>query len=121
MIYVEIRPKFLYLVNDNGDCKFKSFAIVPARAKMESTITIDMELVSVNGTGTGEIVLMIQTVDKIPLSGTFLFESKKPGYYGQRFTVDTTPDPDCDPTEGNDSFSSSELDSEMEFFVIFSS
>lgn len=91
---------FDILVNDNGDCVFKSFAIIPARAKMESTITIDMELISKNGTGTGEMVLAIQTVDKIALNGTFLMEAKKPGSFGQRFTIDTTPDPDCDPTTG---------------------
>lgn len=79
---------------------FKSFAILPPRAKMESTITIDMELISKNGTGTGEMVLAIATVDKIAVNGTFLMEAKKPGSFGQRFTIDTTPDPDCDPTTG---------------------
>ena len=79
---------------------FKSYAILPPRAKMESTITIDMELISKNGTGTGEMVLAIETVDKIPLNASFLMEAKKPGSFGQRFTIDTTPDPDCDPTTG---------------------
>lgn len=57
-----------------------------------------MSLKTVNGTGTGEIVLFIHTVDKIPLSGTFLYEAKKPGTYGERFSISTVPDPDCDPT-----------------------
>ena len=53
---------------------------------------------TVNGTGTGEIMLSIQTVDKVPLSAAFLNEAKKPGSYSERFSIDTTADPDCDPT-----------------------
>ena len=57
-----------------------------------------MALKTVNGTGTGELVLIIHTVDKIPLSAQFLYEAKKPGTYTERFSIDTTPDPECDPS-----------------------
>ena len=59
-----------------------------------------MVYVSKNGTGTGEMIIMIQTVDKIPLSSGFFLEAQKPGTYGERLVIDTTPDPDCDPTQG---------------------
>jgi hypothetical protein len=58
-----------------------------------------MIYVSKNGTGTGEMVLTIETVDKIPLSASFLMEAKKNGSYAERISIDTTPDPDCNPTE----------------------
>lgn len=64
-----------------------------------------MVYVSKNGTGTGEMIVTIKTVDKVPLSAGFLLEAQKPGTYGERLTVDTTPDPDCDPTEGTRSLS----------------
>ena len=91
---------FFSSVNDNGDAKFTSLAILPQRAPVGSTILIDYIFVSKNGTGTGEIVLSIDTVDKLPLSASFLMEAKKPGGYGERVSVDASPDPDCDPTEG---------------------
>ncbi|CAF3984870.1 unnamed protein product [Rotaria sordida] len=86
-------------INDNGDAKFKSFAILPPRAQTGSTIDVNMVFVTKNGTGTGEMIIMIQTVDKIPLASGFLLEAKQPGTYGERITIDTTADPDCDPTE----------------------
>lgn len=67
---------------------------------MGSTIGVDMMYVSHNGTGTGEMIVMIQTVDKIPINGGILIEAKKPGTYAERLTIDTNPDPDCDPTQG---------------------
>jgi hypothetical protein len=57
-----------------------------------------MVYTTLNGTGTGELLLAIQTVDKIPLSVGFLNEAKKPGSYSERLSIDTTADPDCDPT-----------------------
>ncbi|CAF1205421.1 unnamed protein product [Adineta ricciae] len=63
-------------INDNGDAKFKSFAVLPPRAQTESKIAVDMVYVSKNGT------------------------AQKPGTYGERLVIDTTPDPECDPTQG---------------------
>jgi hypothetical protein len=87
-------------INDNGDAKFKSFIILPARAPMGTKFALDFVYVSNNGTGTGEIILTIKTVDKIPLSAAFLLEAQQPGTYGERVAVDASPDPDCDPSQG---------------------
>lgn len=67
---------------------------------MGTKFGLDYVYVTKNGTGTGEIVVSITTVDKIPLSTTFLNEALKPGSYGQRLVVDASIDPDCDPTQG---------------------
>lgn len=88
------------LVNDDGDAKILSFNMVPQRAPIGSTISIDYVFATKNGTGTGEIILDISTIDKIPLSTGFLLEAQKPGSYGQRVSLDASPDPDCDPTQG---------------------
>ncbi|CAF3491669.1 unnamed protein product [Rotaria socialis] len=84
-------------INDNGDAKFKSFAILPSHAQAYSTFIIDFAYESVNGTGTGQLVINIQTIDDIEISTTFLIESLKPGRYAERITIDTSPDPTCDP------------------------
>ncbi|CAF3728116.1 unnamed protein product [Rotaria sp. Silwood1] len=86
-------------INDNGDAKFKSFVILPPHAPVYSTFTIDFVYVSNNGTGTGELIITIKTVDGVPLSTSFLLEEQKPGTYAERFLLDASPDPDCDPAQ----------------------
>ena len=73
---------------------------MPPRAPIGTTFSMDLVYVSHNGTGTGEIILTVKTVDKIPISGSFLLEAQKSGTYGERVALDATPDPDCDPDEG---------------------
>jgi hypothetical protein len=70
---------------------------------MGTKFAIDFVYVSKNGTGTGEIIITIKTVDKVPLSSGFLLEAQKPGTYGERISLDTTPDPECDPSQGKNS------------------
>ena len=53
-----------------------------------------------NGTGTGEIDLLINTVDGIPVGDNELSEPLKPGSYNVTWTVHARPDPHCDPTQG---------------------
>ena len=52
-----------------------------------------------NGTGTGELEIDIDTPDKIPLGANFLLQAQKAGTYSERITVKAAPDPDCDPTQ----------------------
>ncbi len=95
---------FSITVNDQGDAKFKSFSLLPARAPMGTKFGLDFVYVSINGTGTGEISVDIKTVDKIPLSANILREAQKPGTYGNRLVIDASPDPDCDPTQSKNLF-----------------
>lgn len=87
-------------INDNGDAKFKYFSISPPSSLIGTTVTIDFTYQSMNGTGTGELYIEIDCVDKIKIESRLLNEAQKSGIYGDRFSLDTTPaDPDCDPTE----------------------
>jgi hypothetical protein len=52
-----------------------------------------------NGTGTGEIIIKINTIDSVPVDGSFLNLPQKPGNYAQKISINASPDPDCDPTE----------------------
>ena len=113
MLYRRI---FTSLVNDQGDAKFKSFAILPAQGRIGTKFSIDFVFVSKNRTSTGEIIITVHTLDKVRVSGGFLLEAQKPGTYGDRVVVDATPDPECDPDESRYDFV---LLIEVIFFVIF--
>ena len=86
-------------MNDNGDAKITKFSILPATGRQGTTFSIDLTYVSLNGTGTGELVIDIRTPDRIPLGSGFLAEAKKAGTYEERITVKAEPDPQCDPTQ----------------------
>jgi len=86
-------------VNDHGDAKISKFSILPATGRKGTTFDIDFTYVSVNGTGTGELVVDIHTPDHIPLGAGFLLEAQKPGTYTEKITVKAAPDPQCDPTQ----------------------
>jgi len=86
-------------VNDHGDAKISKFSILPATGRRGTTFAIDFTYVSLNGTGTGELVVDIHAPDRIPLGAGFLLEAKKSGTYNERITVKAEPDPQCDPTQ----------------------
>ncbi len=48
----------------------------------------------------GELYIGIETVDGIPLEDSFLIEAQKPGKYRELISIEATPDPQCDPTQG---------------------
>lgn len=89
-----------FSVNDNGDATFKEYTILPPRAPIGTKFAIDFAHESENGTGTGELYIEIDCVNKIKLYSRLLNEALKPGTYGARLALDATPDPDCDPSEG---------------------
>jgi len=86
-------------INDHGDCKITQFAIEPATGRQGTTFAINMQYVTGNGTGTGELAIGIHTPDRIPLGASFLLEAKKPGTYNEQITIKAEPDPQCDPTQ----------------------
>lgn len=53
-----------------------------------------------NGTGTGEIVMLIHTPDQIPLGKSTLEKPKDSGTYHVSWLGKAAPDEDCDPTQG---------------------
>jgi len=86
-------------INDHGDAKITTFSILPASGPQGTTFAIGFNYVSINGTGTGELVIDIHTPDRIPLGAGFLVQAKKAGTYNERITVKAEPDPSCDPTQ----------------------
>ena len=64
-----------------------------------STFRIELLFDTRNGTGTGEIDLLINTADGIPLEQGKLSEPLVPGAYNVTWSVEAKPDPNCDPTK----------------------
>lgn len=83
-------------VKDDGDAKFVSFMVAPPHGESATTFVLDMTYQTTNGTGTSQLLVVIQTIDAIKIAPFFLVEEKKPGLYSERISVDTTPDPDCE-------------------------
>lgn len=99
-VFTQQKENRHFLVNDNGDAKITKFAVLPATGRQGTTFQIDFSFVSLNGTGTGELVVDIHTPDHIPLGAGFLLEAQKAGTYNERISVKAEPDPQCDPTQG---------------------
>ncbi len=59
-----------------------------------------MSFKTVNGTGTGEVDVMIHTVDGIPIGQAKLNTPQPPGTYNYKWTTAAKADPNCDPTQG---------------------
>lgn len=74
------------------------FNIFPSHGEASTTFVLDLTYKSVNGTGTGQLLVNIQTIDYVKIAPFFLIEEKQPGTYEQRISIDTTPDPDCEST-----------------------
>lgn len=83
-------------IYDNGDANITSFSVSPSRGP-QGVFVIDLEYVSFNGTGTGELYIGVRTVDGIPIEESFLLEAQKPGSYRTQVSLNAIPDPDCDP------------------------
>ncbi|XP_021378016.1 countin-1-like isoform X1 [Mizuhopecten yessoensis] len=86
-------------INDNGDAKITTFSVSPSSGP-QGTFRIDFGYTSMNGTGTGEIVLEVMTVDGIPVESGFIHELAQAGNYTSSFSLKAQPDPNCDPSQG---------------------
>ena len=65
-----------------------------------STFNISVAFSTKNGTGTGEIDVVIHTQDHLPLGQSELMKPKDSGTYHVFWLVKAEPDADCDPTQG---------------------
>lgn len=86
-------------INDSGDAKITDLKVNPVQGPQGTEFAVDVEYVSVNGTGTGELYIGVKTIDGIPLEDSFLIVAQPAGKYSTRITVKAEPDPDCDPTQ----------------------
>jgi len=87
-------------INDSGDASITSFTVQPPKFRKGATFVLALQYVSVNGTGTGEMIVEFKTPDGVPLGAGFLMEAQKPGKYGENIQVQAQPDPQCDPEQG---------------------
>ncbi|MCI3311102.1 saposin domain-containing protein, partial [Escherichia coli] len=87
-------------INDHGDARITDLAINPVVAP-QGKRAISFTLQSQNGTGTGELILFVRTVDGIPVEDSILMKASSPSEFPmtQNFVLDAEPDPDCDPTQ----------------------
>ncbi len=60
---------------------------------------IAMSFKTVNGTGIGEIDMLVHTQDGIPVGQLKISEPHDPGTYTVKWDGEAKPDPDCDPTQ----------------------
>ncbi|XP_013414049.1 countin-1-like [Lingula anatina] len=87
-------------VFDSGDANITALTVKPPQGPQGTSFIVDIEYTSKNGTGTGELVIELDTVDGIPVASAFLQQKQPPGTYGSKITIHAKPDPDCDPTQG---------------------
>ena len=59
-----------------------------------------MSYKTVNGTGTGEIQMVMHTQDGIPVGQSHLVSPQQPGTYNVKWDGSAAPDPNCDPSQG---------------------
>lgn len=64
-----------------------------------SKFVIELIFQTHNGTGTGEIDLLIDTQDGIPVGEDELMEELAPGAYNVTWAIHAKPNPNCDPTQ----------------------
>lgn len=87
-------------VNDHGDAEITNLAIAPVSGPQGSR-SITFTINSHNGTGTGELILLVNTVDGIPVEDGLLMMAQNASGFpsSQSFTLKAEPDPNCDPTQ----------------------
>jgi len=83
---------------DSGDATITNATVDPVSGP-QGEKQISFDYTSKNGTGTGEFVVDIKTVDGIPVGSSFLQEPQAPGSYNQVVKLNAQPDPSCDPTQ----------------------
>ncbi|CAH1791389.1 unnamed protein product [Owenia fusiformis] len=86
-------------INDNGDAKITSLTVDPPSGP-QGTFNIRLVWATNNGTGTGQVILQVETQDGLPVEGAFLNEAKLAGNYELNIQLKAQPDPGCDPSQG---------------------
>lgn len=86
-------------VFDGGDAFITKIAVTPESGP-QGDRAIEFDYMSRNGTGTGQVVVEVKTVDGIPIETGFLQEPQQPGNYTKNLKLKAQPDPNCDPSQG---------------------
>ncbi|KAK7104013.1 countin-3-like [Littorina saxatilis] len=88
-------------INDNGDATITGLSIDPVKGP-QGPRTISFTLNSKNGTGTGELVLLVKTVDGMPIEDSMLLKAENATAFPapQSLSLKAEQDPNCDPSQG---------------------
>ncbi|KAK6183703.1 hypothetical protein SNE40_011130 [Patella caerulea] len=84
---------------DTGDATITQLSVTPLSGP-QGPKQIAVAYTSKNGTGTGEIIVGIQTVDGLPIENGFVHDAQPAGTYPLSLTLKAEPDPNCDPSQG---------------------
>lgn len=85
-------------VFDGGDAKITSLTVSPTEGHQGATFSIQMAYTTQNGTGTGQALVEIFTVDGMPVGDAELIEPQQPGSYEVTWSLSTKSS--CDPSQG---------------------
>jgi len=88
-------------INDNGDATITELKVNPVSGP-QGPRTISFTINSKNGTGTGQLILAVETVDGIPVEDGLLLKAENATAFPipQAFKLKAEPSADCDPTQG---------------------
>ena len=86
-------------VFDEGDANITAFTITPKQGPAGTEFQLEVDFKTKNGTGTGEAVIEVHTVDHFPVDGGQLMESLDPGSYSIKFTLQTQKNCQQEPCE----------------------
>ncbi|ESO94238.1 hypothetical protein LOTGIDRAFT_189496 [Lottia gigantea] len=84
---------------ENGDAEITELSVTPASGP-QGQKTIAFSYTSKNGTGTGEMIVVVETVDGLPIETGFIHDQQPAGSYPSQFNLKAEVDPNCDPTQG---------------------
>ncbi|XP_067942305.1 countin-3-like [Watersipora subatra] len=83
---------------DGGDAMIATIGTSPMKGPAGTTFNVNVMIDTVNGTGTGEMDVDVETLDGVPLGSSFLLEAQAAGsHYNAKVQINATPDPSCDP------------------------
>ena len=85
---------------DGGDAELVNVTVTPREGPQGTQFRVNVKFATVNGTGIGETMIDVHTVDKLPIGGSQMTTAQKPGTYAFAWNVKAQPDPNCDPTQG---------------------
>ncbi|XP_046582301.1 countin-3-like [Haliotis rubra] len=83
---------------DDGDAQITELSIDPSIAP-QGKRTISYSYTSNKGTGTGEAVLLVETIDGYHIDDSVLIPKSPPGTYRNSVTLTTIPRRPCDPNK----------------------
>ncbi|XP_046338403.2 countin-3-like [Haliotis rufescens] len=84
---------------DRGDAQIRKLSVTPSIGP-QGKRTVSYSYTSDNGTGAGEVAVVVQPPSGLPIGDSFFIQRSPPGTYSNSFILMAKPDPHCDPKKG---------------------